>query len=52
MQAHMEVEVEDEGARRGVTGGSDDEAGPSGKDKLGDRLKRETAEVRGRLCAG
>eukprot|EP00983_Pelagomonas_calceolata_P103068 1158877-Pelagomonas_calceolata.AAC.4 len=44
MQAHMEVEVEDEGARRGVTGGSDDE-GDAGKDKLGEKLKRDTAEV-------
>lgn len=43
MQAHMVVEEEDEGTRRGVTGGSDDEA----EDKLGQRLKRETAEVRG-----
>ncbi|KAF5837154.1 WD40-repeat-containing domain protein [Dunaliella salina] len=44
MQAHMEVEEEDEGARRGVTGGSDDE-GDAGKDKLGEKLKKETAEV-------
>jgi len=44
MQAHMEVEVEDEGTRRGVTGGSDEEEG-AGVDKLGERLKRETAEV-------
>lgn len=46
MQAHMEVDVEDEGVRRGVTGGSDDEEGAPGKDKLGDLLKRDTAEVR------
>lgn len=48
VQAHMEEE-EEEGVRRGVTGGSDEdeEAGPSGKDALGDRLRQEVAEVRG-----
>lgn len=51
MQAHMmEEEVEDEATRRGVTGGSDEEEGTSGKDALGERLKRETAEVSVACC--
>jgi len=55
MQAHMDEEVEeDEAARRGVTGASDDEegAGAPAKDRLGERLKREHAEVCVCACVG